>query len=351
MCYNRISLGKWGKQGKQGKQGKWEFSVFFFFLLCVFPVKAQQTASSMNLKGNVRILYTYSHVAKDITVKDNNQVSYNKVKLMKHIDYIFDKNGLLLAENRFNNEDIINISYIYDYNELGKLIEETTAEAGKFQLGREEYKYDKNGRKSHKTIYDDRDSLKHTIIYSYDSLGNLSAEKTYNKIIGITKEIHYKYDERGNLIFVNYPRMNIAKNKPSHEIQKFDNRNNLIYKSFTKDDTLIWEYTAHYNKKDSLIYEEVKDGNGKITSYSKLEFKKDKRTSLIQFNKASITETYYQYDKKGNLLIETQYTANKKDLIKIRTYLYDEKENWIYCIELNSNNGTSVVHSRKINYF
>ena len=331
-----------------------KFGIFIFFLFFVFIAKSQPTASSMNLKGNVRILYAHTHIAKDIVVKDNVLVSYQKGKLINHTDYIFDKNGLLLAENNFNNEDIIDISYIYIYDESDRLIEETRAQSGKFQLGRTEYMYDKNGRKIKKIIYDQIDSLKNTIIYAYDSLGNLYSEKTYSKVGRITKEIYYQHDQRGNLIFVNSVKTDIPVNKPYQEVQKFDDRNNLIYKSYIKEDTLKWEYTAHYNKKDSLIYEETKDGQGKITYYSTLKFNKDKRVSMMQYhlNRETLnTETYYKYDKKGKPLSEKVYTENKKELLTIRTFFYDEKENWIYCLEENKKNNTNIVYSRRINYF
>ena len=332
-----------------------EFSIFLIAFFCVFHIKAQKTASSMNLNGNIRVMYTYSHLAEDIIVKDNILVSYQKKgKPIKHIDYIFDRKGFLLVENKYNDEDILDISSIYDYDEHGRIIEETLAEGGKYQLGRQEYEYNKNGKQSKLTVYDNKDSLKNRIFYNYDSLGNLSSEKAYNKIGGIIKEIYYQYDERGNQIFVDNRKTGIYSNKPYQEIMEFNNGNKLIYKSYTREDTLIWVYIAQYNKNDSLIYEEVKNGHGEITSYSSLEYKKDKRISMKQYLKnrrVPITETYYKYDKQGKLITEEVYNANKKELTKTRTYFYDEKQNWIYCIEHSKEGDYSIVYYRKINYF
>ena len=331
-----------------------KFCVFLLFLFCVFTAKSQPTASSMNLFGNVRVLFTDKYVAKDIVVKDNVLVSYNKVKVLNRKDYIFDKNGLLLAENDFDDEGIIDISEIYTYDELGRLIEETLAQSGKYQLGRDEYTYNKNGKRAQKKIYDKIDSLKHIIVYAYDSLGNLSSEKTFNKSNRIIKEIYYQYDDRGNLLFSNSLKSIVLSNKPYNEVQKFDDRNNRIYKSYTENDTLRWEYFAHYNKVDSLIYEEVKDNKGQIISFSKLHFKKNRRISLTQYHinrEILTTETHYQYDKKGKLLSEKVYSENKKELRTVRTYFYDEKGNWIYCIEEHKKNNATVVFSRRFNYF
>jgi antitoxin component YwqK of YwqJK toxin-antitoxin module len=155
--------------------------VFVCFLLLVFAAEGQKTASSMYLKGNVRRLYIYKHLAKNLVIDNNTLVSYEKGKLLNHVDFIFDKNGLLLAENRFDKNDIIYYSYIYTYED-DKLVDVTEARAGKFQVERTEYKYDKTGKKSQAIIYDNKDSLQNTIVYRHDSLNNLVAEETYNTL-------------------------------------------------------------------------------------------------------------------------------------------------------------------------
>jgi hypothetical protein len=327
------------------------FSALFF---CVFTAKSQKTAQDMNLQGNVRILFIHKYLAKDIVIENNNLVSYEKEKLLHHVEYIFEKNGLLLAENRFNAQDIIELSFIYEYDEHNRLIETTYARGGKILVGRIEYQYNKDGKKTQEIEYDNQDSLKTTTVYQYNTSGNLISAKTYSKANKLIKDIHYQHDERGNVILTNSAKVNMYLSKPYQEVQKFDDRNNLIYKSFTEQDTLRWEYFASYNKNDSLIYEEVRDGEGKQQSYSKLTFKKNKRTSLKQYNsKAEISgfETYYQYDKKGRLLTEKLYISNKKQLFSVRTYYYDEKGNLIYCLEEDKINKVNILHLRRYSYF
>jgi len=327
--------------------------VFSVIILFTSMVSAQKSASDMHLQGNVRRLFTHKHIAKDIVIENNTIVSYEKVKLLNHVDYIFEKNGALLAENSFNKEDIIDISYIYEYDGFGRLVDLTIARSGKILVGRVEYKYDKDGKKLQEIEFDNKDSLKSTTVFKYDSLGNLVNEKTYNKTNRLAKDVYYQHDERGNIVFLNSVKISSA-SKPYQEVQKFDDRNNLIYKSFTSRDTLKWEYFASYDKSDSLIYEEIKDGEGKLESYSELTFNKNKRISLKQYHRESGEtgfETYYEYDKSGKLLAEKLYTSNKKMLVTVRTYFYDEKGNWIYCLEEDKINKTSNVSSRKFNYF
>ncbi len=333
-------------------------TIFFYFIFQVFLVNAQSTVTSLGLQGNIRRLFTYKHIAKDIVIENNTVISYEKVKLLDHTDYIFEKNGLLLAENKFNEEDIIDHSYIYTFDESDRdrLIETTRARAGKFLIGRAEYKYDKEGKKNQELVYDSQDSLRNTIVYKYDSLGNLISEKTYNANNRVIKELHYQYDEKGNCVLVNSLKTAAISSKVYQEVQRFDERNNRIYKSFIKEDSLAWEYIARYDKKDSLTYEEVRDPEGKIISYSRLKYnhKYGKRISMKQYHQQLGTtkmETYYTYDKAGKLLTEKAYGSNKKELFRIRTYFYDEHGNWIYCVEEDKNNGIYVVYSRRINYF
>jgi hypothetical protein len=334
---------------------KWiRIFVFVCFVLQLFVANGQETPPSIQLNGNVRRLYTYSHLAKDIVVNKNTLVSYEKGKVLSHIEYIFEKNGLLLAENRFDDKDVISRSYIYTY-ENDKLVDITQAYAGKFLIEHTEFKYDKTGKKYQAIVYDNKDSLQNTIVYKYDSLGNLITEKKYNKLNWVIAEISYQYDDRGNCVFVDNLETKVYNNKPYQEVRRFDDRNNLIYQSYTRQDSLQWEYFVRYNKKDSLIYEEVKDGEGKMLSYSELKYNKhNKRILLKQYKrdaKISERETHYKYNKEGNLYTETLYEVKNKTPFLTRTYFYDDKGNWIYCLEKDKRTDMVIVHSRRIIYY
>jgi hypothetical protein len=328
--------------------------VFVCFLLQVFVADGQERATSIALKGNVRRLYTYAHLAKDILINKNTLVSYEKGKVLNHVEYIFEKNGLLLAENKFDDKDIINHSYIYTY-ENDKLVDVTQAYAGKFLIQRTEYKYDKTGKKYQAIVYNNKDSLQNTIVYKYDSLDNLISEKKYNMLNWMIADIYYQYDDRGNCILVDNLKTNTHSNKPYQEVRRFDDRNNLIFQSFTRQDNLEWEYIARYNKNDSLIYEEVRDGEGKMLSYSELKYnKRNNRILLKQYKqdtKISERKTHYKYNKEGNLYMETVYDVKNKTPYITRTYFYDDKGNWIYCLEKDKRTEMIIVHSRRIIYY
>jgi hypothetical protein len=326
-----------------------------FGLLFPLSVEAQKTAQEMYLQGNVRFVYTYKYVATDVVIADNKLVSYQKGKLLRHIEYIFDKNGALLAENRFDTtQNLIAYSYIYTYDDQNRLIEITNAYLGKFLNGRTEYQYDKEGKRTRGLVYDDQDSLQNTIVYRYDSLGNLIAEITYNTIAYVIKNLQHQYDQRGNCIYSVNGKTLARSNKHYQEIQKFDEHDNLIYKSFiTEHDSLAWEYFARYNKKDSLIYEELKDGKGNSSSWSALKYKKDKRVLLRQqYPIVGASKTLYIYDETGKLSREEVYLqANTKHAVITRLYFYDANKNWTACVEENKITGIKTVSSRRITYF
>ena len=324
------------------------------FVTSYILLQAQQTVSDMGLQGNVKRLYTYKHIADSIKIENDTTVSFRKLVLLEHIEYIFEKNGLLLAENRFDREkDLIEISYIYTFDEKDQLIEETRARMGQFLAGRTEYKYDKEGRKSQGLVFDYQDSLRNTVSYKYDSSGNLISEQTFNMIFIKIKDLLHHYDARGNRILSINLVTRAHSNKPYREVQKFDEQNNLIYKSYAEKDSLFWEYFAKYNAQNSLIYEELKDGKGITTLRSDLKYdKNNNKISLKQYNKdlGQETETRYKY-VKGKLQSESVYSAKTKELLKTKTHFQDAQNNWIFCIEEDKKTGITIVHSRRISYF
>jgi hypothetical protein len=327
---------------------------FVFFAGYLFAASGQKIVSAEHLNGNVRRIYAYTYLAKDIVIQKNVLVSYEKEKIVSHIEYIYEKNGLLLAENRFNSEDILDRSLIYTY-ENDKLVDYTRAISGKYQLDRTVYQYDKTGKKTQAVSYDGKDSLENTVVYKYDSLGNLITEKKYNSIYMLITDLQYQYDDKGNCILVNNIKTNRKSSKAYQEIQRFDDRNNRIYKSYIVEDSLNWEYIVRYNENDSLIYEELKDGKGITTFSSELKYDKlNRRTSLKQYKQdASVPEmlTRYKYDKKGRLDTEIVYVSNNKKPVMTRTYFYDEMENWIYRLEKEETSDKGMIHYRKIVYY
>lgn len=337
----------------------------YLFLICFFcfstfhlAINAQEvrTSADLHLKGKVWRIDTYQHVADSVQIKDNT-VSYKKLQLLKHIQHIFSKDGLLQAENRFDNvDDVINFSFIYTFDEQNRLIDITHATFGKFLAGMTKFQYDKEGKISKGLVYDHQDSLQNTISYTYDFSGNLIRESTYNMIHIKIKELVYQYDERGNCISTRNMKTRAQANKPYRELQKFDERNNLIYKSsYDGNDSLEWEYFARYDSQDSLYYEEAKDKNGVIFHRSELKYNKNhNRISLkLYSNKNGEREIYsrYKYDKQNRLHLEEIFLPKEKKPFMIKRYFYDTLNNWIFCIEENKQTGGIIVSSRRISYY
>lgn len=335
----------------------------YLFLICCFyfstfhlEINAQEvrTSSDMHLKGKIWRIDTYRHVADSVQVKDN-VVSYKKMQLLNHTQFLFSKDGLLQAENRFKvDEDIIELSFIYTFDEQNRLIDITRATFGKFLAEMAEYQYDEEGKKIKGLVFDHQDSLQNTIIYTYDFSGNLIRETTYNVMNRKIKELVCQYDEKGNCISVRNVKTTARANKPYREIQKFDKRNNLIYKSlYDENDSLKWEYFAEYNPQDSLYYEEVKDKNGIITHRSDLKYNKyHNRISLKLYNNKN-GEMYsrYKYDKQQRLLLEEKFLHGEKKPFLTKKYIYDTHNNWIFCIEESNYTNEIIINSRRIEYY
>lgn len=322
-------------------------------------INAQEarTSSDMHLKGKVWRIDIYRHIADSVQIQENT-VSYKKVQLLNHTQFLFSKTGLMQAENRFNNkEDIIELSFIYMFDEQNRLVDVTRATFGKFLAGMTKFQYDKEGNRIKGLVYNHQDSLQNIISYTYDFSGKLIKETTHNMIQRKIKELVYQYDERGNCISKRNVKTTAYSNKPFREIQKFDERNNLIYKSFYNEtDSLEWEYFAEYDSQDSLFYEEVKDKNGITTHRSDLKYNKHhNRLSLKLYSNKNgeIRETHsrYKYDKQQRLFVEERFFPGEKKPFLVKKYFYDSHNNWIFCIEENKQMGGTIVNSRRISYY
>ncbi len=311
----------------------------------------------MHLKGKIWRIDTYRHVADSVQVKDN-AVSYKKTQLLNHTQFLFSKDGLMQAENRFSlDEDIIELSFIYMFDEQNRLVDVTRATFGKFLAGMTKFQYNKEGKRIKGLVYDQQDSLQNTITYTYDFSGNLIRETTHNMIHRKIKEFIYQYDEKRNCISIKNIKTTARANQPYHEIQKFDERNNMIYKSFyDKNDSLVWEYFAHYDSQDSLYYEEAKDKNGITTHRSDLKYNKyHSRISLKLYSNKNgeIREMYsrYKYDKQQRLLLEELFLPGEKKPFLTKKYFYDTHNNWVFCIEESKQIKEIIVNSRRIEYY
>ncbi|MDR0368238.1 MAG: hypothetical protein LBH82_03745, partial [Bacteroidales bacterium] len=260
--------------------------------------------------------------------------------------------------NRFKvDEDLIEWSVIYTFDEQNRLVDVTSATFGTYLAGMALYQYDKEGKVTKGLVYDHQDSLQNTIYYTYNASGKLVRETTYNVTPVKIKELVYQYDESGNCISTRNIRTSARSNTPYREVQKFDERNNLIYKSlYNENDSLEWEYFADYNSQDSLFYEEVKDKNGTTTHRSDLTYNKNHtRKSLVLYadkdGEIHRVNSRYKYDKQQRLLWEEKFVPKEKKPFLTRQYFYDNHNNWIYCVETYTETGRTIVNSRQIVYY
>ena len=288
---------------------------------CIFNKSGQKDEndlSSLNLKGDVRLLTETMNITNSIDEKAVN----------KQI-HLFDKKGKLIEEDYYRKDTLLSSKIVYKYDGYGNLVEKRIMDdAGntdsktiykydennrlyqKLDLNhlsmlvyRETYKYDRNHYEVERFIYRPSQS-EWNIIMTSDDNGNLKKE-SFNTIIGGSViKIVYTNDKKGN---------------------------KLEEKYFKNNGSIGTRYTHKYDKNGNLTETVIYSPDDKIIS-----------STLFRYdNKLKQVETYYgvsetnpepdqiqNFDEHGNLteeIIKNGLATSRKKC----EYLYDERGNWI----------------------
>ena len=156
--------------------------------------------------------------------------------------------------------------------------------------------------------------------YSYDAVGN-RIKMTYsdeevvnyfynpnNALIEIKKgknRVLYEYDDSGRLLRKILP-------NNTHVNYEFDNKNNTIKIIVKKNDKIILDYYCAMDTKGNCIKIQRKSKK----SETKINFKYDSENQLIKASYSDGKEFEYQYDDKGNRILEKIYYPHKVPLMK-----------------------------------
>ncbi len=189
-----------------------------------------------------------------------------------------------------------------------------------------EYELDFKGRKIYGIEYNDDGEVRKEIEYEYNYKGKLINEIWFNEYF--EDGIDYKYDDGGNLI--KKTEYSIIFNKEYGRIireYEYDKNGNMVVESWEIGDRKITrEY--QYNKKGAKIGGQVRIDN-EVTAI--LEYKYNKKgnletvTAIGVENNEEAWKDIYEYDKKGNLIIEDHRTASflgEPGILKV--YEYDD---------------------------
>lgn len=110
----------------------------------------------------------------------------------------YDNSARLIEEDKFNENDSLDISYKYVYDESGNCTEEITDYPQAKYLSKVIYKYDKNGNVIEKTAYGLGNKLLSKSEFKYNEDGLFSKEIGYSIDNKVTLESEFKYDGDGN---------------------------------------------------------------------------------------------------------------------------------------------------------
>lgn len=139
--------------------------------------------------------------------------------------YAYDSEGRLISEKDFNETDELVSHITYQWDEEGKLLEQT--EKLQFLIRSKTYQYDSEGRKSTVHLTREHNFEGNTITreketYEYDDQGHLAKYMYWNQEGELTTYTRYYHDPAGNLI-----REELGE---TIYVYQYDERNNLTEK-------------------------------------------------------------------------------------------------------------------------
>lgn len=227
---------------------------------------------------------------------------------------IFDKNGNLIGEDRYDQGGTLISRMLYKYNHKNLLtVEESYDETGELQE-KLVYDYDENGRILKKFVHY-LDGTVDTITYKYIG-DNLSRKVLFNE--NGEKETEEQFSFNGDKMI---------------KEEKFD-YGKLIEKNEFK-----------YDLNGNLI-ETIRFKDGKFSKVVNEYDGKRNRTRTFTYNKKDklIGKSLYEFDEAGNRIVVQEEDRFRKNTVKMT---YDENGNVTSQVEMNSDGGLNYEVFKK----
>lgn len=278
------------------------------------------TQKSMKYILLIGILISFSDLNLIAQSKDDSLTV--KIKMIKEVSYKVEKGKLKNREGLFTSN--IDIYKVFDKN--GKVIENR--------------RYNPDGSIYEKTIYERNKKGDAIKAVKKNSSNKLKSYWTY------------EYDSNNNIIKVNT--YNSENNLIRIQSNKYDNKRHIVEMLLiTPGKGISWKYIYNYNVKGEKIKQFRYKPDGNL---------KDKRTYLydengndilqIKFNpNGSYTKLVSDYDEMNNITVQSW--LNEQDEKTNQTsfqYVYNEHKNWI--TKKRSSNGIlNMIWEREIEYY
>lgn len=166
--------------------------------------------------------------------------------------------------------------------------------------------------------------------YKYNDFGLVveSNRKTDQKMFNRDKlgKTSYEYDKEGNLILVNGPYFEFSYSYNKGRIKKYNMYSAAVVMGY--DGPTEYKHTLKYRKRDRSIYNPACPYVPLLSSGDRYFFDKKGIPSKAYWFKGFLGNSwsgkcYYKYDKKGNLIQQTD--KNTGDYVKARIYKHKLK--------------------------
>ncbi|MCM1387339.1 MAG: hypothetical protein NC231_08435, partial [Bacillus sp. (in: Bacteria)] len=236
----------------------------------------------------------YDRAGKEIA-----QIVYGRNEsILKQITYDYDKVGNLVEQTEKKNGSSGTRKNIYTYNEMGDRTEYAIYFGGELYI-RYEYKYDKMGRETGFTGYDEDGDIFvcHKDEYEYDETGNVISDTLY--ILSPSDYESGSCDDAWELF--------------QCEKYEYDEVGRKEKEILYMDDRMVLWYEWEYDGKGRIFKKTRYAGSGSILAQDKYEYDDDGKiikkihTEYGYYGKDGNPEeeiTEYSYDASGNLIEE-----------------------------------------------
>jgi TonB family protein len=220
-----------------------------------------------------------------------------------HNVYTYDSLGNLLRKS----VDVK--TYLYQYNQQGKLIEEGVYSVYGRTIRKVLYEYNSVGNLQEVNEYSQDGGLEWKTLYKYNTRASLQEKSIYDSEGALKSLSKYSYDSNGKCLGLVFNSSN------GKHYEKYDSRG-LLLESRHGGDTTRYTYDS-----EGILVEKVYRSN---SEYNHVYDIKDEYGRSPVYNR-SVTK----YDHKGNQIELCKYNYKKLLSKKIYTYEYDSAGNWI----------------------
>lgn len=213
----------------------------------------------------------------------------------KSVELIYDKNGNLLKELYFDKNEKLDYCYTYDdennsdentndeiiykYDKNGKIIEESSYQQGILKWKKIIQYNEKNSQKE--LFFNSNSELERIITLKLDDKNNIIEEHRYDSDEKVIGKWIYDYNNQGNrikeILYNSDGKLN------EEEIYIYNEKNKLI-------ENIIINYYEKSRSKSTYIYD---DNDNEIE-----QLYEEYINNILTIKE----RTFYEYDKKGNLI-------------------------------------------------